>query len=181
MTTNARLTLLRVPPYCQDVAKASLPAPTIDEIAAHLERVIQFDASPNPPDWVTANLTFGQLRVLFHLRDEGPVSVGALADRLGVSLASASETIDRIERHQFVVRHHRENDRRIVDCRLSERGEWLVEEIAGVRLAGMRRVLGVLTPEELTEFDRLIRLIAERLEAARALAKPGPNARGRCA
>ena len=68
-----------------------------------------------------------------------------------------------------------------MDCRLSERGEWLVEEIAGVRLAGMRRVLGVLIPEELTEFDRLICLIAERLEAARALAKPGPNARGRCA
>ena len=163
------------------MTEASLRTPTIKEIAAHLERVVQLDPSTDPPDWVTANLTFGQLRVLFHLRAEGPVSIGALADRLGVSLASASETIDRIERHQFVVRHHRENDRRIVDCRLSERGQSLVEEIAGVRLEGMRRVLGVLTPEELTEFDRLILLIAERLEAAQALAKAGPNARGRCA
>ena len=30
---------------------------------------------------------------------------------------------------------HRENDRRVVECRLSDRGEQLVEEIAGVRLA----------------------------------------------
>jgi DNA-binding MarR family transcriptional regulator len=118
---------------------------------------------------------------VFHVRGEGPVSIGALADRLGVSLAWASETIDRIERHQFVVRHHREDGRRVVECRLTDRGEQLVEEIAGVRLASMRRLLGVLTPEELTEFDRLIRVIRARLEPAPTLTASSPKARGGCA
>jgi DNA-binding MarR family transcriptional regulator len=163
------------------MTEASVSAPTIEDIAAHLERVIELDPSPTPPDWVTANLTFGQLRVLFLLRDDGPVSVGALADRLGVSIASASETIHRIERHQFVERHHRNNDRRVVECRLSVRGEQLVEEIAGARLEGMRRLLGVLTPAELTEFDRLIRLIGARLGATRSGAGSSANAPGRCA
>jgi DNA-binding MarR family transcriptional regulator len=163
------------------VTEASLPTPTIEEIASHLERVIQLDPSPDPPDWIAANLTFGQLRVLFLLRDGGPVSIGALADRLGVSLASASETIDRIERRELVVRHHREDDRRVVVCQLSARGRHLVEEIAGVRLEGMRRFLGVLTPEELTEFDRLICLIGVRLEAAQAVAPTRPKSNGACA
>ena len=95
--------------------------------------------------------------------------------------ASASETIHRIERHQFVERHHRNNDRRVVECRLSVRGEQLVEEIAGVRLEGMRRLLSVLTPAELTEFDRLIRLIGARLDASRSGTGSSPNAPGRCA
>jgi DNA-binding MarR family transcriptional regulator len=162
------------------MAEASVRAPTIEQIAGHLERVIQLAPSPTPPDWVTANLTFGQLRVLFLLRDEGPVSIGALAERLGVSLASASETVDRIERHEFVERHHRDDDRRVVECRLTERGEQLVQEIAGVRLEGLRRLLGVLTPDELTEFDRLIRVIAARLEAAQGSAASSPKMRGRC-
>ena len=163
------------------MTEASLVTPTIEEIAAHVERIVRLDPSPTHPDWVTANLTFGQLRVLFLLRDDGPVSVGALADRLGVSIASASETIHRIERHQFVERHHRNNDRRVVECRLSPRGEQLVEEIAGVRLEGMRRLLSVLTPAELTEFDRLIRLIGARLGATRSGAGSSANAPGRCA
>jgi DNA-binding MarR family transcriptional regulator len=162
------------------MTEASLRAPTIEEIATHLERVIELDPAPSAPNWVTANLTFGQLRVLFLLRDESPISIGTLAERLGVSLASASETIDRIERRELVVRHHREDDRRVVTCRLSERGEHLVEEIAGIRLEGMRRLLGVLTPEELTEFDRLIRVIGTRLEAARTSSGSGPKPRGGC-
>ena len=163
------------------MTEALLPNPTIDEIARHLERVVQLAPPPAPPDWIAANLTFGQLRVLFLLRDQGPVSIGTVAERLGVSLASASETIDRIERRELVVRHHREDDRRVVVCQLSDRGQQLVEEIAGARLEGMRRLLGVLTPGELTEFDRLIRVIVVRLEAAQTVAASGPKARGACA
>jgi DNA-binding MarR family transcriptional regulator len=161
------------------VTEASPHTPTIDDVAAHLEQVaVQLDASPQPPDWVAANLTFGQLRVLFMLRDKQPVSIGALAERLGVGLASASETIDRIERRGLAVRHHAQDDRRVVECGLTERGAQLVQEIAGVRLEGMRRLLGVLTPEELLEFDRLICLIAARLGAAGTDTAPDSNATG---
>jgi hypothetical protein len=51
------------PPYYQGVTEASALTPTNEEIAAHLHRVVQLEPSPNPPDWVTENLTFGQLGV----------------------------------------------------------------------------------------------------------------------
>ena len=163
------------------MTEASVDAPTIEDIAAHIERVVRLDPSPTPPEWVAANLTFGQLRVLFLLREEGPVSIGTLAERLGVTLASASEAVDRIERRELVLREHAHDDRRVVECRLSERGELLVNEIAGVRLEGLRRLLGVLTPDELADFDRLIRVIGTRLEAAQTDSASRSADRGACA
>jgi hypothetical protein len=66
----------------------------------------------------------------------------------------------------------------VVECRLSERGVRLLADIAGVRLAGLRRMLGVLTPDERSEFDRLIRIIATRLETVQVEAPANPTADG---
>lgn len=110
-------------------------------------------------------LTFSQLRLLFHLREQGPVSISKLAENLGVTVPTASGVVDRIERHGLVTRRHRADDRRVVDCALTEGGEQLVREMAGARLDAIRRALAVLSPRELAEFDRLLRLIGERLAA----------------
>ena len=153
------------------MSEASSAEAAIEQIARHLEQIAAYDRGAQPPDWITQDLTFGQLRVLMVVQREGPVSIGALADRLGVSLASASETIDRLERHGLVLRQHRTDDRRVVECRLSADGERLLEAIAGLRLDAMRRMLGVLSPMELVDFDRLLQIIAGRLRAADPTAK----------
>jgi len=119
-----------------------------------------------PPDWAHHDLTFGQLRLLFVLGQSGPVSIGQLAHMMGVTDATASEFVDRVERRGLATRSHRLDDRRVVDCRLSDEGASLLAEIAGARRKAMRQVLAVLTTEELADFDRLIRLMAERLSAA---------------
>jgi DNA-binding MarR family transcriptional regulator len=156
------------------VSEASTVDTAIEQIARHLEQIAAADRGLQPPDWITQDLTFGQLRVLLVVQREGPVSIGALADRLRVSLASASETIDRLERHGLVLRQHRTDDRRVVECRLSADGERLVEAIAGLRLDAMRRMLGVLDPTELVDFDRLLQIIAGRLRASDPTAKGTP-------
>ena len=119
-----------------------------------------------PPSWAHHDLTFGQLRLLFLLRESQPVSIGQLADNLGVTDATASEFVDRVERRGLAIRAHRADDRRVVECCLSEDGVRLLAEIAGARRDGMRQVLSVLSSEELAQFDRLLGLMAERLPAA---------------
>jgi DNA-binding MarR family transcriptional regulator len=140
-------------------------AVTLDEIEAHVQALGQL-MPKGPPDWAHHDLTFGQLRLLFVLGRSGPVSIGQLADMLGVTDATASEFVDRVERRGLAVRSHRADDRRVVDCKLSDEGVRLLAEIAGARREAMRQVLALLTPEELADFDRLIRLMAERLSAA---------------
>lgn len=138
---------------------------TFDDIEARAQAL--FEMTPKgPPDWAHYDLTFGQLRLLFTLGQSGPVSIGQLADMLGVTDATASEFVDRVERRGLAVRSHRADDRRVVDCRLSDEGVRLLAEIAGARRDAMRRVLAVLTAEELADFDRLLRTMAERLSAA---------------
>jgi len=119
-----------------------------------------------PPDWAHHDLTFGQLRLLFLLGESGPVSIGQLANKMGVTDATASEFIDRVERRGLASRSHRADDRRVVDCKLSDDGARLLAEIAGARQAAMRQVLAILTPEELADVDRLLRIVTKRLSAA---------------
>ena len=137
---------------------------TLDDIEADVQALGRL-MPKGPPDWAHHDLTFGQLRLLFVLGRSGPVSIGQLADMLGVTDATASEFVDRVERRGLATRSHRADDRRVVDCKLSDEGVRLLAEIAGGRRKAMRQVLAVLTPEELADFDRLIRLMAERLSA----------------
>lgn len=120
-----------------------------------------------PPDWANNELTFGQLRLLFILGESGPVSIGQLAEMLGVTAATASELVDRVERRGLVLRRHRADDRRVVDCDVSDEGTRLLTQIAGARQRASRQMLSVLTQDELADFDRLLRVMAERLAAAK--------------
>jgi DNA-binding MarR family transcriptional regulator len=125
-----------------------------------------------PPPWASADLTFGQLRLLFVLGQAGPVPIGQLAEKLGVTPATVSELIDRMERRGMVARRHRADDRRIVECEIAEGGSSLLAQIAGARQQGTRRLLAVLTGDELADLDRLLQSIAERLAAATTDAQP---------
>lgn len=136
-----------------------------DEIEAHAQALGRL-LPKGPPEWVSNELTFGQLRLLFVLGESGPVSIGRLADMLGVADATASEFVDRVERRGLVVRVHRADDRRVVDCGLSEDGLRLLGQIEIERQTAMRRVLELLTPAELSQFDQLLQIMAERLSAA---------------
>ena len=148
-----------------DMAETSRHAVTFDDIEAHVLALGQI-MPKGPPDWAHHDLTFGQLRLLFLLGQSGPVSIGQLADMLGVTDATASEFVDRVERRGLAIRSHRADDRRVVDCKLSDDGARLLAEIAGARQAAMREVLAILTPEELADVDRLLRIVAERLSTA---------------
>ena len=117
---------------------------------------------PGLPGWLAQDLTLAQVRTLFLIAHDAPLPMGRIAEILGVSVASASGIVDRLERHDLVVRRHRTDDRRVVECVPSEAGRRLIDEMSGRRIEIARRALGVLAPDELAEFHRLVCLIADR-------------------
>ena len=117
---------------------------------------------PGLPGWLAQDLTLAQVRTLFLIAHEAPLPMGRIAEILGVSVASASGIVDRLERHDLVARRHRTDDRRVVECVPSDAGRRLIDEMSGRRIEMARRALGVLAPDELAEFHRLVCLIAER-------------------
>jgi len=123
---------------------------------------------PDVPEWVAQELTFGQMRLLFLLSKHGPSPMSRIAEWLGIGLPTASGVVERVERHGLVSRRHRLDDRRVVDCQLTDAGRHLIDEISGMRLEMVRRILGVLTDDEQAEMARLIALVLERTKSRTA-------------
>ena len=153
-----------------ETTSAPAAVPTVDEVVDHIWAAFRPEGGA-PSDWPARDLTFGQLKTLFMLRRDGPLSIGRIAECFGIGAAAASGYVERIERHGLLERRHRTDDRRVVDCHLTESGGKLLDDMAGGRMEAMRRALSVLTPEELADFDRLITIIAERTAVPRTGAR----------
>jgi DNA-binding MarR family transcriptional regulator len=121
-------------------------------------QVVPRDAPPLP----ARDLTLGQIRLLFQLQREGPQPMGRIAEVFDLSSTASSGFVTRIERHGLVERRHRSDDRRVVECALTEAGTRFLHGISGMRLDLIRGRLAVLEPDELAEFERLLRLIRDR-------------------
>ncbi len=117
---------------------------------------------PEVPGWVDQELTFGQMRLLFLLGKHGPAPMSRVAEWLGVGLPTASGVVERVERHGLVAREHRLDDRRVVDCHLTDGGRLLIDQIYGMRLEMMRQFLGVLEDDELADMARLLNIVLDR-------------------
>ena len=120
---------------------------------------------PDVPEWVAQELTFSQMRLLFLLAKHGPSPMSRVAEWLGVALPTASGTVERVERHGLVTRQHRLDDRRVVECGLTDDGRRLIDEMSGTRLQMMRQFLGVLNEDEMADMARLIAIVLERLKS----------------
>jgi DNA-binding MarR family transcriptional regulator len=112
------------------------------------------------------DLTLGQIRLLALLLREGPQPMGRIAEVFDLSSTASSGFVGRIERHGLVERRHRSDDRRIVECALTEAGTRFLQGMSGMRLDLVRQRLAALEPDELTEFGRLLGLIRDRAAAA---------------
>lgn len=120
--------------------------------------------------WMDSDLTLGQLRFVFVLAEKGPLSIGHVAGHLGVTLTTASQFVDRLERPGYVERVHRSDDRRVVECRLASRGLELIAAMRGMQREGFTRLMSLLDPAEFRDFERLLRVMVQRLRATAATA-----------
>jgi DNA-binding MarR family transcriptional regulator len=84
--------------------------------------------------WSEDGLTVPQLRLLWALRDDDGLPVGALADRLGVNPSTITGHVDRLVRQDLVRREEDPDDRRIVRNYLTESGS--------ITVGALRRIAG---------------------------------------
>lgn len=80
-----------------------------------------------PKEVLQFDLTMPQLKVVLLLFLNGPMRMSALASGLSVSLATATGVMDRLVERDIVLRESDPKDRRVVLCRLSEKGQELTD------------------------------------------------------
>lgn len=123
--------------------------------------------------WSDDNLTIPQMRLLWTLRDDDGLPVGALAEHLGVNPSTITGHVDRLVRQDLVRREEDADDRRIVRNYLTETG---VATIGTLRRIAGEYFFGIIKRLDNAQLDRLSAALDDLNHAA---ADARSEARGR--
>ncbi|MDR9459897.1 MAG: MarR family transcriptional regulator [Dehalococcoidia bacterium] len=82
-----------------------------------------------PTEWIHLDLTMSQLKIVLLLFITGHSRMGDIASELGVSLATATGVVDRLVERKLLIRNGDPDDRRVVLCQLSNKGEKLLRDL----------------------------------------------------
>ncbi|MEX2226955.1 MAG: MarR family transcriptional regulator [Dehalococcoidia bacterium] len=104
--------------------------------------------------WSEAELTTGQLRLMFFLHAEPGATLGALAAHLDIAAPTASGLVDRLTRQDYVRRAEDAQDRRFVRHELTPRGQQIVTELQREGRTLLTEILAALTDDELNTLTR---------------------------
>lgn len=111
------------------------------------------------PAWLHLDLTMGQLKALFALTDTA-LTVGQVADLMGLSKPTASLLVDRLVHLGLVERTEDPEDRRRTHVRLTPAGR---DRAARLRQGGedrWRSLLGQLAADDLAAWTRGVQALA---------------------
>ena len=141
--------------------------PEIDRLLDLMDETVRAARTGRPTSgWMDLDLTLGQIRFLHVLNRAGALSIGHVADQLGVTLTTASQFVSRLERRGYVERVHGDEDRRVVECRLTERGVAVTVAMKGMQREVLGALLSHLKPRELLVLERIYGLMLKRAAAA---------------
>ena len=102
---------------------------------------------PSPEDVVDIEMPRHQLRALFAVSKDGPISVGHLAETTEASLASTSSLADRLVRSGYLQRTVDPADRRRVMLSATPDGLAVVERLESRFHDRFTRLVGAMSPE----------------------------------
>lgn len=109
-----------------------------------------------------------QLKILLLLYTDGPLSVGALASRLRITLPTASGVLNRLERRGLAQRQRDQADRRLVICQLTSKGHDLADRLWEWGRGQLAKLLEPMTLEQLRIVAEATALLHASAQALRA-------------
>jgi len=112
-----------------------------------------------------AELTGPQLTVVKMLESVGGLSLSDLSDRIRAQNSTVTGIVDRMEREGLVVRARSTEDKRVVNIRLTEKGERIAREIPVEPMEIFRGALAGLTSTEMRDLLRILTKIAHRVQS----------------
>jgi len=157
-------------------ANTAIAAPPASDTAARLGALIRYlfvhDGGAQLRAMEQSGLTLTQCKALFLLgAPDAPheqLSVKALADGLGISLASASRAAEGMVRKRLATRVEDRADRRLRRIALTAKGRRAMEEIIAARMSGLEDFAASLSSSERRKLDAALEVLLDREEIAAA-------------
>lgn len=119
------------------------------------------------PVWLEVDLSMAQVRTLMVLSCEGRSTIGQLAERLSVSLPTASHLVDRLVHAGLAERAEDPSDRRRMRVCLTPRGEDLAGRLRQGNQEPFRVWLTQLSDEDLTALRQGLRALVRVMAATK--------------
>ncbi len=118
-----------------------------------------------------AEMTPEQYWLLRVLSRTGPLSIGELANELGIAMSSATSACKRLEKAGLLTRERRVEDERIVQVALTEQGRAQIDLWRQRKREALTQLLKVLNEREQQEFQRMLERVLEAAGAHEVVAE----------
>lgn len=123
------------------------------------------------PSAEEANIGRGQGLVLRILAEEDGLTQSEITEKLDIRPSSLGELVTKLERNGYVERRQNENDKRVINVFLTEKGRETESKFVNPRRAAAKLWFADLSEEEQAELSGLLEKTIASMEAA--LAKNG--------
>lgn len=127
----------------------SASTPAVDDCLAMMHTAMAAITQASHPEWLTLDITMSHFKAIMALYALGPLHVGELGRRLGLSEPAASLLVDRLEQRHLAERRRDEQDRRRCLVALLPTAVDLATRLHEGRAEHMRRWLATMTEGEL--------------------------------
>ena len=131
----------------------------VKQILYASENIFQVMGITIPPEWLMTDMTVAQLRVLLLLHTEGPSRMSSIAATLGIAVSTATGIIDNLVKKELVSRRADTEDRRVVICALSPRGQAVINSVWIYGQLQMKKLLNGLSPEQLEKAKEVTEML----------------------
>jgi len=125
-----------------------------------------------PSEVLRFDLTMPQLKVVLLLYLNGAMRMSDIASSLGVTLATATGVVDRLVERDTVLRDTDPNDRRVVLCRLSEKGEDLTGVLWRSARERARQLLAAMSTPRLEMLNEALEALLQAGTATKPRLEP---------
>jgi DNA-binding MarR family transcriptional regulator len=147
-------------------ASATSPQATDQELSRQLGAFVGYLMQTHGRDLIHLahdfDLSFSQMKALHALTEPEAISVKALGEKLGLSLAAVSRAADELVQRGLVSRSEDPTDRRIKRLCLTDEGRDLVQRMREVRMAGFEQFVATLTPKQRAQLAKTLDSILAR-------------------
>ncbi|MEU7815693.1 MarR family transcriptional regulator [Pseudonocardia sp. NPDC049154] len=136
----------------------------MSEIAVRLKNVLAASDAYRQTMARLVGLGVPETTILVHLLHEGPRTPSALARRVGVTPATVTAQLDRLELAGHVVRRSNPRDRRSVLVVLTDRGHDLAARLFALFDRDVATGIGEADPTVTAELGRILEHLSQRLD-----------------
>jgi DNA-binding MarR family transcriptional regulator len=109
-------------------------------------------------------ITSSRLIVMWLLENEESVTMGGLAQAIDLTPRAVTRIIDGLETDEYVVRMVDQNDRRVTNVALTNKGRRFLKGSFPDIVAKFESLLGVLDPKEAVELARLLEKLTDHMK-----------------